>query len=121
MKKQLSHVLLLLGLAFASAYPRTDEVFADVTDPQVRDVVPVFGQQSKQTVNVGPTYQDDNVVEPKVSYAGAQLWQVAAENDKKKIVLGRLRENKGKCPVFTFVYIYKIESKYILFYIKLSS
>lgn len=106
MKKQLSHVLLLLGLAVASAYPRTDEVFADVTEPEVRDIVDESGQQSEQTVNVVQTYEDDNVVEPKVSYAGAQLWQVAAENDKKKIVLGRLRENKGKCPVFTFVYIY---------------
>lgn len=112
--------LLLLLIIGAHAFPHKDVLFAEISEPEVRDIKPVIDDKTVvENIEVAPesntkgndtnivaktifsgsdlqNSSDVNNVEDRVSYAGAQLWKVVLDSNRKKIVIASLRDNKGK-------------------------
>lgn len=89
-----SFYILLHFCTFTVSFPQHPVLFADVPEPKT---IAVGSPEAAKTFFSASEPENNNVIQDeKVSYSGAQLWQVALDTDEKKILINRLRDEKSK-------------------------
>lgn len=97
-----SFYILLYLCTIAVSFPQHSVLFADFSEPKT---IAVGSPEDGKTFFSASEPDNNNVVpeDEKVSYSGAQLWQVVLDTDEKKILIGRLRDEKSKYYLFLFI------------------